>query len=335
MSFAGRRKTGRLDLEAVEMAWRSGLHQGGALALTQLLRFDPPDAEQSALPCRCGHTAAYRGLRSKPVLTVLGWVRIERPYFLCAHCHRGQFPADLELDVEDRKLSPGVRRMAALVGEHAPFDHGRQQMQLLAGLEVTAKAVERTSEAIGEEIAGQERQSMQQAMQLNLPIPIGPRIATMYVEMDGTGVPMVAAETAGRKEGERANRLIPARSNWVACSRRRRWMRNTVRSRIPMQRLTAEPLRGPKSSDAVCSAKRIAEFGAGRKPKLSWPMARSGFGLSPTCTFRERFRSSIFITPGSISGTWPRSRFPTSHYDNNAGLAPVRSGWTTVGSKAW
>ena len=64
---------------------------------------------------------------------------MERPWYLCPHCHQGQFPADAELDIENTDFSPGVRRMQALVGQEAPFDHGREQMKVLAGLEVTAK----------------------------------------------------------------------------------------------------------------------------------------------------------------------------------------------------
>ena len=95
----------------------------------------------------------YRELRSKPILTAVGTVKVSRPYYLCPHCHNGQFPADVELDIENTEFSPGVRRMQAIVGQEAPFDHGRQQMKLLADLEVTTKAVERTAEAIGEDIA--------------------------------------------------------------------------------------------------------------------------------------------------------------------------------------
>jgi hypothetical protein len=40
--FSGRRKAGRLDLEAVEMAVRSAMHRAGAAALTELLRFPAP-----------------------------------------------------------------------------------------------------------------------------------------------------------------------------------------------------------------------------------------------------------------------------------------------------
>jgi hypothetical protein len=159
--FAGRRKTGRVDLEAVEMLMRSALHHAGAAALTELLQFPAPAADQRRLPCRCGHSARYRGLRSKPVLTAVGPVEVSRPYYLCSHCHTGQFPADAELDVEDTEFSPGLRRMQAVVGQEVPFEHGRQQMKLLAGLEVTAKGVERTAEAVGEPISryGSKRRS--------------------------------------------------------------------------------------------------------------------------------------------------------------------------------
>jgi hypothetical protein len=197
--FNGGRKTGCLDLEAIELAVRSAMHQAGAAALTQLLHFPTPTADQRSLPCGCGHPAHYRELRSKPVLTVVGQVEVARPYYLCPHCHAGQFPADVELDIENSELSPGVRRMQAVVGQEAPFDHGRQQLKLLADLEVTTKAVERTAEAIGESIAAGEQQEIQRAMQLDLPIIVGEPIPTLYVQMDGTGVPVVKKETVGRK----------------------------------------------------------------------------------------------------------------------------------------
>ena len=43
-------------------------------------------------------------------------------------------------------------------------------MKLLADLEVTTKAVERTAEAIGEDIAAREQQEIQRAVQLDLPM---------------------------------------------------------------------------------------------------------------------------------------------------------------------
>src|SRR6266700_2533196 len=50
-------------------------------------------------PCPCGHSAQYKELRSKTLLTVLGAVELSRPYYLCAHCTKGQYPVDAELGV--------------------------------------------------------------------------------------------------------------------------------------------------------------------------------------------------------------------------------------------
>lgn len=206
--FAQRHKDGRTDLEAVEMALRSALHRAGAAALTELLQFPAPAADQRSVPCGCGRSASYRELRTKPVLTALGAVKVSRPYYLCSHCQQGQFPVDVELDIEDTEFSPGVRRMQAVVGHEAPFDHGREQMKVLADLEVTAKSVERTSEAIGADIAQREQGAIQRALQLDLPIVGGEPISILYVQMDGTGVPMVKKETVGRQgktEGQPAH----------------------------------------------------------------------------------------------------------------------------------
>jgi hypothetical protein len=111
---------------------RSAMHHAGAAALTQMLQFIAPVADQRTLTCACGQRTVYRELRSKPVLTAVGKVEVSRPYYLCPHCHKGRFPADVELDIENTEYSPGVRRMLAMVGLEAPFDHGRQQMKLLA-----------------------------------------------------------------------------------------------------------------------------------------------------------------------------------------------------------
>ena len=181
------------------MAFRAALHQAGAAALSQLLQFPEPAADKRTIPCPCGSPAHYRELRSRRILTALGEVELTRPWYLCARCHNGQFPEDRQLDVENRDCSPGVRRMDAIVGQQGPFDRGREQMKVLAGLDVTTKSVERTAEAIGADIAAREQREIRKAVQLNLPVIVGQAIPILYVQMDGTGVPVVKKETEGRK----------------------------------------------------------------------------------------------------------------------------------------
>ena len=195
--FAEQRKNSPVDMEAVELALRTALHAAGAAGLTELLR--QPDPIPTHVPCACGGQARYKDMRLKPILTVLGSAKMLRAYYWCSACRHGQFPSDAHCDVEDTDFSPGVRRMLAMVGsECSSFDHGRQQMELLADLKVTTKAVERITEDIGADIARREQHHIQQAMQLELPVAVGQSIPIMYVQMDATGVPVTTKETEGR-----------------------------------------------------------------------------------------------------------------------------------------
>ena len=203
--FAGLRQSGRFDLEAIEMRIRAAAHQMGAKVLQKLLQ--APERFERERPCGCGQKARFHQIRPRRLLTAVGAVRFERPYYLCPSCHQGQSPRDEQLDVVDTECSPGVRRMMALVGSNGSFAQGREQLEALAGLQVTTKAVERHAEAIGGDIAAGEQAERQRALQLELPTVRGPEIPVLYIEMDGTGVPMVTAETEGRVgkiAGERA-----------------------------------------------------------------------------------------------------------------------------------
>ena len=106
--------------------------------------------------------------------------------------------------------------MQALVGQEVSFDHGRQQMKLLADLEVTAKAVERAAEAVGSDIAGGEQRKIQQAIQLDLPIVLAKPVPILYVQMDGTGIPVVKKETVGR-HGKMAGQPAHTREAKLGC----------------------------------------------------------------------------------------------------------------------
>lgn len=192
------RKQGRVDLEAMEMATRSALHRAGASVIEQLLNA-AASAIEPEIACGCGQRARFHQMRPRQVLTALGLIRIQRAYYVCSYCHQGHSPRDRELDIEGTEYSPAVRRMIALVGSENSFEQGRQQLEELAGLEVTTKAVERQAEAIGQDIASREQAHIESAIQLELPQIHPDTIPCMYVEMDGTGIPVVKAETEGRQ----------------------------------------------------------------------------------------------------------------------------------------
>lgn len=179
------------------MATRSAMHQAGATLLEGLLNVR--ETATPTLACDCGGRARFHSWRPKKLNTVLGELCFDRAYYHCPDCGHGQSPRDAELDVTGTEFSPGLRRMMAAVGSETSFERGSEQLELLAGLAVNAKAVERHAEAIGAAIAEMEREEIARAKQLELPEICSPAAEILYIEMDGTGIPVTRSETQGRK----------------------------------------------------------------------------------------------------------------------------------------
>ncbi len=123
---------------------------------------------------------------------MLGALTLARAYYHCARCETGFCPRDRALGLEGSSLSPGVLRMVGRVGAMVSFEEGHELLHELAGGDVPTSHVERAAEALGREIAEDERRRGE-APPANEPVA-----PTLYVGMDGTGVPMRAAEVEGR-----------------------------------------------------------------------------------------------------------------------------------------
>jgi hypothetical protein len=146
--FKDIRLRGHLDLEVSEMGIRCPVHRLGGSLLEKLLNIDGGDIGRRFEYGRW-HTAELVDYRSKHLLTVLASVEKERAYYHCAICQEGLVPKDMDLDIAGTGLSPGVRRMIGQVGGKEAFGDGRNDLEALAGVKFTTKAVERVSEAVG------------------------------------------------------------------------------------------------------------------------------------------------------------------------------------------
>ena len=185
--------------------------QVAARAVERRLNTDRSDHPGPTLPCRCGQVARYAGRRPKTFQTALGEMTLERAFYDCAACQRGFCPRDQALGMDGTTLSPAVTRMVGLAAAMVSFQESGELMDKLAGLPVNAKQVERTAEALGREIAKDERAAVD---------PSPPSAPTMYLGMDGTGVPMRAAELAGRQgkqpDGSAKTREVKLVTVWSA-----------------------------------------------------------------------------------------------------------------------
>jgi len=198
----------------LETAARRQALRLAARALEQRLNADLSDHAGPELPCSCGGLAQYHGRHDKTFESVLGPLHLERAYYHCAKCQSGFCPRDHALGLELFSLTPGVLRMTGSTAALVSFAESSSLLHELAGVEVSAKQVERAAEALGAEIAADERRCLEK---------MGEVVPTMYLGMDGTGVPMRPAEVAGRAgkqpDGSAKTREAKVVTIWTAESR--------------------------------------------------------------------------------------------------------------------
>jgi hypothetical protein len=199
------------DFEAIETAARRKAMCVAARAVEQRFNADTSDHVGPTAPCSCGRPARYAGRHTKTFTSVLGPLALERAYYHCTTCQAGLCPRDRALGLEGPSLSPGLMRMVGHVGAMVSFVEGSELLRELAAVAVDAKQVERTAEALGREIAQDERIVVESEP---------PSAPTMYLGMDGTGLPMRTSELEGREgkqpDGSAKTREVKLVTVWSA-----------------------------------------------------------------------------------------------------------------------
>lgn len=202
------------DFEAIETAARRKAMRVSARAVEQRFNADRTDHVGSSIACDCGQPARYVERREKTFQSVLGPLTLQRAYYYCASCEAGFCPRDRRLGLQDSSLSPGVLRMVGCVGSMVSFEEGHELLRELAGVEVSAKHVERGAEALGREIAEEER------CRVEPPAANEPVAPTLYLGMDGTGVPVRKQELVDRAgkqpDGSAKTREVKLVTVWSA-----------------------------------------------------------------------------------------------------------------------
>ena len=319
------------DLEAIETAARRMAMRVAARVVEQRLNADTSDHAGPMLPCACGQSARYAGRHGKNFESVLGPLRLERAYYHCELCEAGFCPRDRALGLQGGSLSPGVLRMAGLVGAMVSFEEGHELLHELAGVDVPTKHVERAAEALGREVAEDEK------LVVEPPEPNEPLAPTLYLGMDGTGVPVRKKELVDRPgkqpDGSSKTREVKLVTIWSAEGRDKEG--TPVRDAGSITYSAAIESAAHKDTDATPSefAARVEReatrrgFERAARQAVS-AMGPSGSGTSPTSTFPMRFRSSTASTPNSTSRTCPSPSMAPALTSHSSGRANAMTSWT-------
>ena len=261
---------------------------------------------RGAAACGCGAQAVYVDRRAKTFTTALGDVTLERAWYHCAACGHGFSARDRALGLENTSLSPAVRRMVGIAAGETSFGHTSTLLRELAGLEVGAKQAERHAEALGRAIACDE---------LAVVDPEPPRAKTLYVGLDGTGVPVRKAETAGRPgkqaDGSAKTREVKLVTVWSAEGRDKHGLPcrdpGSVSCNVAIESIATrdtDRMPSPFAERVGRELERRCVDGAERRVVLG--DGAPWIWTSPTSTCPTRSRSSTSFTPSSTSSMSPR-----------------------------
>ena len=225
------------NLEAVELGLRTALfHDARHLLESLYANPDLPVPGQAGLPGEKCHPR-----RPKEVATLFGTITLWRPYFYCAATHEGRAPLDDALGLV-RGYSPGLVRLACRAAARMGFAAAGEELAALAQIALEGRQIQRLVQLAAPPVAAQaERLPPAKAAD---PLPL------LYVEVDGTGVPMVGAELAGRA-GKQPDGSAKTREVKLGCV-------------FTQTRCDAEgrPVRDYQSTTYVGSFESAPEFGA-------------------------------------------------------------------------
>ena len=200
------------DFEALEQAVRHQALDIAAQWMAQRFNADDSDHSGSTTACACGRRARYAGRRPKTFTTLLGPVTLQRAYYHCDACRSGVCPRDQALGLQGSSLSPAITRLVGLTAAEGSFAKASEWLTALAGVDVETRQVERCAEALGRDIADDERSVTEQTAAA--PVP------TMYLGLDGTGVPVRPTEVEGRRgkqpDGSAKTREVKLATVWTA-----------------------------------------------------------------------------------------------------------------------
>jgi hypothetical protein len=175
---------GVANMEAVELGLREALFKDGCQLLQKL--YDQPGLnvpDNTSQPGEKCHAD-----RAKDIHTLFGLITVRRNYFHQPATNTGRFPLDQALGLV-HSFSPALVRLAARSAAKEGYESASADLLAQAGVSLEGRQIQRLVNLVAPGVAAQLEEGSNTSTD---PIPI------LYAEVDGTGVPMVAEELAGR-----------------------------------------------------------------------------------------------------------------------------------------
>jgi len=201
---------------------------------------------------------ARKGQDTLGVQGIFGSFPLSRDYYYHSGKEQGHYPADDALGLEV-SYTPTLTKLLCLEGaDQSTYLQAERHLEQTGGISVSARQIQRVVQRVGTAAQQWQERSAEPAQCERSAAPI------LYVSADGTGVPMVPEELAGRK-GKQADGKAKTRQVYLGCV----FTQHRVDER-------GRPVRDWESTTYVSSFKSIDQFG----PLLRQEALRRGLGTA-------------------------------------------------------
>ena len=170
--------------------------------------------EQRTAVCpQCGQTLSARGPQERTVETLVGAIRLRRPYFYCAHCQLGSTPLDAALELTARRKQPDVQKAAVKLTKEVPYETACELFEELTGLPLSAHTAHEVTQAVAEgltvlDVAPSREEIVAKIAAVATGQPWRP---ILVLAIDGAEVPTRPETAKGRRPGRKKARAKRAR----------------------------------------------------------------------------------------------------------------------------
>ena len=201
---------------------------------------------------------AYKGQAILVVQGIFGSFELQRAYYYDAGKDRGHYPADAALGLEV-SYTPALAKLMCLEGaDESTYLKAERHLEQTGGITVSARQIQRVVQRVGGAAQQWQERPAKPGSCQHCDAPI------MYISADGTGVPMVPEELAGRK-GKQADGKAKTRQAYLGCV--------FTQHRVDEE---GQPVRDWESTTYVSGFMPIDEFG----PFLRQEALRRGYGTA-------------------------------------------------------
>lgn len=138
---------------------------------------------------------------------IFGTFQVARDYYYHEGKKQGHYPADAALGLEVG-YTPALAKLLCLEGaDESTYLKAQRHLEQTGGIQVSARQIQRVVQRVGEQAqCWQERPAQ----------PGSCDAKVMYVSADGTGIPMVRQELAGRR-GKQSDGTAKTRQVYLGC----------------------------------------------------------------------------------------------------------------------